>query len=408
MKFDAITQSSVKRKLTALIEATTPSIKRQRTSATGSVLTIPTGSTNRSTYNPWSRPQLLSRLSTFKSCYWETEQSFGVGLTPVDCAQLGWICVGFMTLKCVHCNSLLSVKLPTIEINGDNEIYHKVCARYKDDILVNHHRQGCSWRMQKHWKTGIEDDSQKNIYYDGLKITTDVINKLRERYKKFIEFSKNLPEPVKHENNELFDKIDKDLFKTRLLGTTNKSLAAVTYNDIASEYTLYGWEILTVGKAVFIQCTSCFRKVLILNQGKQVLQDQQIDLMDEHKSYCNILISWPQTLKDYFELPLVLTNSKTSSIFDCPAVNNNNNSNNDNLNINDSGNENIELANDRAERLKRIKDIFNSPLKTKSPTPARITQFPHKASFDLSTYKSKTPNDLNLALDTPTKERNQK
>ncbi|CDO54289.1 conserved hypothetical protein [Geotrichum candidum] len=390
--------STLKRKLTALIEATTPIKKRVCSTATFAS-DSPEKQSSRSTYNPWSRPQLLSRLSTFKSCYWETEDQYGVGLTPIDCVQLGWVCVGFMMLKCVQCGSLLSVKLPTVEIDGDTSVYEKVCARYRKDILVNHHRQGCLWRLQNHQKASDVDSAQKGLYYDGLSITADVITQLQEDYKKLVEYSKVLPEPAKNDDEKLFEDETKNLFKTRLLGIPQSSSPAFTESEAAIDYVLHGWEIFTAGEAVFVKCSSCFRKVLLLNQGKPVFKNRQINLVEEHKSYCSILISWPQTLRKFFQLSSTLANNEPHSLHANLKCDDSSNSNG----FNDTD-ENGKSTIDRAERLKRIKNIFTSPVKTKPTTPVRAARSPLNELFSAPLVRS-TSSAPDSILETPTKER---
>jgi hypothetical protein len=398
MSINNATPSSLKRKLTDLIEATTPS--KKRVCLTTTVASHPPEQqSSHSTYNPWSRPQLLARLSTFKSCYWETEDKYGVGLTPIDCVQLGWACVGFMSFKCVQCGSLLSVKLPAVEVDGDSSVYEKVCAKYQKDILVNHHRQGCLWRLQNQQKVNDVDGAQKSLYYDGLNITADVIIKMQEGYKKLVEYSEVLPEPAKNDGEGLFDEKTRCLFKTRILGITQPSSTASTESEAAIEYALHGWEIFTLGKAVFVQCSSCFRKVLLLNQGKPVLQTRQINLVEEHKSYCSILISWPQTLTDFFQLSSAFTSNKSHSLH-ASLGDGYNSKSNGSKNAGEDG----ESAIDRAERLKRIKDIFTLPSKKRSPISAHSARIPLNELYSAPFVRSASSAPSSI-LESPTKER---
>lgn len=214
--------------------------------------------TGESTYLPFNKSALVSRIQTFqKYTNWNITSSI---LTPLIASRHGWSCFLKNELRCVSCGSRLSVKIPQgLSEEDEDEILTKVFEKYVEQ-LIDGHKESCAWRKQ--W-------SPIEVYeigsdYKELKV-------LEELYLWNLTQRGKLGDVLKIK--EFLIEEDKSVIRSWL-----EKIGINDVQDDVLECSLLGWRIELIGEKVMLVSETCGRRVLI--------NDEVIDVIDEHHDWC--------------------------------------------------------------------------------------------------------------------------
>ncbi|ODV82220.1 zf-C3HC-domain-containing protein [Suhomyces tanzawaensis NRRL Y-17324] len=129
-------------------------------------------------FDPYNHEQLLVRLRSFTPMNWHVPEEDD-GLNELKCARNGWKCLSFSItnhtknhLLCTNCNKLLVLKFGSespksastifpfeeeTEPENEEELNRLLKQKYLQQIVIDGHSSGCSWR---NFETPLE-----GIYY---------------------------------------------------------------------------------------------------------------------------------------------------------------------------------------------------------------------------------------------------
>lgn len=208
-----------------------------------------------------SQESFLKRLKTFRVFNWS-----GKPVDPPQCAKHGWEVIEKDVLKCVACNQIMSVSLPS---PSKKESYKEACSKVKKR-LTNSHSKFCLFA------TNPLPDSVLDIVSLSKAELCDYVHKQTLRFgSKDIMFETNRLEEIQC----VFE-----WFKH----TSSSQLTA----KLSSFYlVLTGWEL--VDEECSVQCSYCNRKWCLdghlINKSIDTAGSSDatpVNAVDQHQRWC--------------------------------------------------------------------------------------------------------------------------
>ena len=226
---------------------------------------------------PWSRPDLLQRLSTYhlyNVAPLVRHQTENLG--PVSCARHGWkvapkqnhnddICC----LICETCGGSLDIALPTGEIAV--ELYVKQ--------LHLAHKSTCVWSKMV---------SSKDVYAHPASTMHKVaVEWFKETFAANAKYIHSLPSDAITQDEQLNEP---EVFEQilRLLGPDVEDSPA---NRTVISVTLLGWTAKVKAwrgsdSVKIVDCEYCHRTIMVENSGEGPEKEQEIDVVKSHRFFC--------------------------------------------------------------------------------------------------------------------------
>lgn len=321
---------------------------------------------NDTEFDPFSRTQLLDRLSSFSSLNWSVPFDNLNQLNELTCARNGWKCISISInhnsknhLLCTSCKRLATLRFndyPTdsdFDVNEYQELNEYLAQEYLTQIKTSAHDKNCPWRSFEtpdkgtyYLKPYIESTNEPlfNSYLHCLKGLTENCNVLCERLELFTHLQPESEEMQKLKllsNNWLLSRYYNDN-KENKFSSLNKTPQWIYI------VALLGWNLKVQSFAqqlvLFLVCPDCNRKLFLdsteqtasfpkmsssdiltpvkypmairsqtlkshydVNPGDE--EDETLNLFSEHKSWCLRNLIWNDTtrIEDYlFKLLLSL------------------------------------------------------------------------------------------------------
>lgn len=259
-----------------------------------------------SNFDPFSRGQLLSRLTTYSPLNWSIPMETHHELTELKCAQNGWKCIAISVndysknhLMCISCMKVVTLRFNELQmlsprsqnfessmngandihgindINNVNELNLYLCQQYIDDITTNGHDTNCPWR---HFETPLDGiyylkpfiDSTKdalvNCYLGDLK---DLIENNTIIVNKAEYFQALLDSKYNTERLLIFIKASNELLLEKFYGDNkeNKSSLLELIPPWFYLIALLGWDLKVQSFAnhlvLFLTCSCCNKKLFL-------------------------------------------------------------------------------------------------------------------------------------------------
>lgn len=223
---------------------------------------IPSSSPSKdSTFAPWDRFSLSSRLVTFRQYFKHALES---PINALTCARFGWTYRGGTMIECVYCHSRIAILVDTKVAAAHLEL-----ERRYGEMLTSRHTVSCPWAHRQCDVTVLRlplADSQMSLA------------SMNERTESFTHAV--LPQ-VKVSNNK------------------DAAAAGTVLPDSMSQderYALFGWVLEKQAELTLIICRDCHRRVRPT--------DESFDLKAEHCPYCPWIHSLTQGKDPGFQLLL--------------------------------------------------------------------------------------------------------
>jgi hypothetical protein len=242
------------------------------------------------TYAPYDRTKLLERIQTYPSDFINFSNSEGkVALNALVSAQRGWSWIGNNRIKCVSCNAVLSVKVPTFvdhiqaedeqeaekeeeeeegeDAADDNQIVEGLVTRYLEDMTSQHYRN-CPWSV---------NPTPSEIYRIN-DFDEEEIQRFIQRYQSLITYSDYL------QGVQIWSRLNDEEIDG--LRSFIEGLHKLQFNRTVVEAALLGWEISErLGEVLILYSKSDGRKLPLSGSNKT-----PVDLIEEHQSWdCHVL-----------------------------------------------------------------------------------------------------------------------
>ncbi|KAJ2888712.1 hypothetical protein FB639_000446, partial [Coemansia asiatica] len=199
-------------------------------------------------FRPWSREDLLARISTFKIHTWLIQSP---KLSPVKCARSGWINVDCSKLRCTACASVLIAELPEDLTDSEETLWIERLGQQ----LQSSHSASCPWK---------EHESAASVYSVPLATSKETVDDLCQQAADILAFSDHFPN-IEHPLTA---------FQSSLLRTLTKSVLEIFAGRNSSELkpdddqvmvslvlALFGWRKDMFIARPTVKCELCFRSV---------------------------------------------------------------------------------------------------------------------------------------------------
>ncbi|KAJ2787587.1 mannosyltransferase [Coemansia interrupta] len=233
-------QETTKRRIASAFSALNP--KRTR-SSTPNVPPPPASVGKVDRFRPWSREDLLARISTFKIHTWLVQSP---RLSPVKCARNGWINVDYSKLKCTLCSAILIAEIPEDLMEDEETAWIDRLGQQ----LQSSHNAGCDWK---------DHECAASVYSVPLATSRETVDEICQLAASLLDFS------------EQFPSIDHPLtsFQSGLLRALSPSVLSIVEKDgsdpresqvlTALILALFGWrKDMSISRPT-IKCDLCFR-----------------------------------------------------------------------------------------------------------------------------------------------------
>ncbi|KAJ1725809.1 hypothetical protein LPJ53_000070 [Coemansia erecta] len=261
-------QETAKRRIANAFSALNP--KKAR-SSTPHALPPPAAVGKVDRFRPWSREDLLARISSFKIHTWLVQSP---RLSPVKCARNGWINVDYSKLKCTLCAAILIAEIPE-DLTEDEE------TAWIDRLgqqLQGSHNVGCDWK---------DHECAASVYSVPLATSRETVEEICQLAASLLDFSEQFPAIVHPLTS----------FQTGLLRALSPSvLGIVEKNDSelrepqvlsALILALFGWrKDMSISRPT-IKCELCFRSIglWLFSEGEAGTDGSAGDDADESESH---------------------------------------------------------------------------------------------------------------------------
>ncbi|KAJ2622974.1 hypothetical protein GGI26_002775 [Coemansia sp. RSA 1358] len=317
MAASSIQQDITKRRIEDALSAFSTKRSRQNAQTTVSG-TIPNASPSRSfsvntgegateqpntdKFRPWSREDLLARISTFKIHTWLVQAP---SLSPVKCARNGWINVDCSTLKCSICNAILIAQIPD-DLTDAEEI--QWVGRLSEQLQTSHSVK-CPWKGH---------ECAEGMYSMPLETSRETVDDVCQYAADLLKFGRQLPvieSPLRTFQKNLLDDLKEKVLSmhhgsdTNISSASSESSQKPTDNDAVTAliFSLFGWRADASMPRAAVKCELCFRSAgLWLFQCVDVNPDERntneiptntsetnndnnphsFNVVDEHRSFC--------------------------------------------------------------------------------------------------------------------------
>ncbi|KAJ2742446.1 hypothetical protein GGI20_004481 [Coemansia sp. BCRC 34301] len=240
---------------------------------------------NADKFRPWSRDDLLARISTYKIHTWLVQSPH---LSPVKCARNGWVNVDCSTLKCPQCSARLIAELPD-DLTGSEEIRW---IERLNQMLQSSHNTNCSWKGH---------ECSESIYSVPLATSQETVDEICQHAADLLSFAGLLP-ATEHPLSSFQSGLLRDLRRKVLAlhGENSDSEASPSDCSVASALVLalLGWRADHSMSRSAIKCELCFRSVGLwlfrsadgscteLAASSHNDDLRPFNAVDEHRSFC--------------------------------------------------------------------------------------------------------------------------
>ncbi|KAJ1896107.1 hypothetical protein LPJ66_004193 [Kickxella alabastrina] len=242
-------------------------------------------------FRPWSREDLLARISTYKIHTWLVQSQ---RLSPVRCARSGWVNIDCSTLKCTACSAILIAEVPEDLTDSEETQWLERLGQQ----LQSSHNASCPWKGH---------ECAASVYNMPLATSRETVDEVCQQAADMLVFSAQLPS-TKHPLSAFQTNLTRDLKSTALGLFENTSPNAESVpegNQIISSLilALFGWRVDLAMPRPAIKCELCFRSAglwLFDSNSSSRSGDQGIsgasntgesdlrvfDVVSEHRSFC--------------------------------------------------------------------------------------------------------------------------
>ncbi|KAJ2635556.1 hypothetical protein GGF40_003539 [Coemansia sp. RSA 1286] len=195
-------------------------------------------------FRPWSREDLLARISTFKIHTWLIQSP---SLSPVKCARSGWINVDCSKLRCTACSAVLIAELP--EDLTDNE--EALWIERLGQQLQTSHNSSCPWKGH---------ECASSVYSVPLATSKETVDDLCQQAADILAFSDHFPN-VEHPLTAFQSGLLRTLIASvlDLEGRNTEPRPDDEQVMVALVLALFGWRKDVSIPRPAVKCELCFR-----------------------------------------------------------------------------------------------------------------------------------------------------
>ncbi|KAJ1819947.1 hypothetical protein LPJ56_003542 [Coemansia sp. RSA 2599] len=206
-------------------------------------------------FRPWSREDLLARISTFKIHTWLIQSP---KLSPVKCARSGWINVDCSKLRCTACSAVLIAELPEDLTDSEETLWIERLGQQ----LQSSHSGSCPWKGH---------ECAASVYSVPLATSKETVDDLCQQAADILAFSDHFPD-IEHPLTAFQSSLLRALAAPVLELSASKSGESRPDDDqvMASlVLALFGWrKDLSIPRPT-VKCELCFRSVGLWLFGKK-------------------------------------------------------------------------------------------------------------------------------------------
>lgn len=218
-----------------------------------------------STYCPYDFCKLLARIQTYPTGFINSN-----GFNQLICSMNGWIWIGTDRLKCIHCLSMISTKIPTVDGEDFDDVISALLLRYVEDLNIKHYRN-CPWSIKA---TPAE-------VYEINELNEAELNDFLERYK---------------ESFGLIEHVDKIQIVSRLDPNEIAELESfielndLIFDPIIAEISVLGWIFQRINNTFILYSKSDSRKLPLINESVDLIEEHEIwDRFHQYKKLFKII-----------------------------------------------------------------------------------------------------------------------